>query len=291
MEVGEDWVYRPKARTSGAPFFCARIEKIKADKTPKFQIRLLDGEEEGLRTWVTKVTLKSPWNERDAWSADDERYASAVAVSVTFEESSEFRAVERIVDEIWQARDFDVMRIGWNRVDRGLLLIRDLPTAKKVFGQDLEELLADPLTFTDRFGVLVAPWAATLRWAQRACTVLADDVMRWVDREDKKLRGSVIHGETIYFGRGETWERSPAQCAESFNEQNAVLEALRAWCGVEPVERFDELSALREEVGRLNSIVESALASLRRTGHDKEADALQRTFGYRPQEGPRPSHR
>lgn len=42
------------------------------------------------------------------------------------------------------------------------------------------DVLADPLTFTGRFGVLVAPWTAAERFGRYACQVLADDVMHHV---------------------------------------------------------------------------------------------------------------
>ena len=288
MEVGEDWVYRPKARTLGAPSFHVRIDKIKQAKVPKFQVQLLDGEEAGLRVWVSKGTLMVPWADREAWLADDSHYAAALEASTVSDEAPEYRAMTRLIDEIWN--QFDVLRMGWNRNDSGLLLVGDLAAAKESFGEDLEELIADPLTFTDRFGVTVAPWPAALRWAQRACEVLSDTVMRWVDREERDLRDGVVHGRVYRFSRGEPYEIPPERCAETFDEDYAVLEVLRKWCGAEPLDRFDELKALRDEVVRLNTVVESALASLRRAGLVKEAEALHRQFGYRPGEAPRPRH-
>ncbi len=289
MEPGEEWVYRPKARTAGAPIFRVKIEKVRPGKSPKIQLRVLEGADTGLLLWASKITLKVPWDECDAWRVDEERYELATADSWSWFDTPEYNAAHRLVDEIWSG---SAIQLGWNVPVRALLLVTDLPSAKLEFGQDLEELLADPLTFTDRFGTLVAPKAAALRWAQRACTVLADDVVRWVEREDEQLRNSLIHGETLPMGRGEPpfWI-SPERCAERFDEQNAVLEVLCSWCGAGPKERFDELAARRHEVERLNGVVESALSILRNAGLEGEAENLQRKLGYRPQDRTRPSHR
>lgn len=288
MDAGQEWVYRPKARTPGAPVFRARIEKVRPGKSPKVQIRVLDGEDAGLLTWVSKITLQVPWAQHDAWSADEERYELAVARSASWFDTPEFHAAMRLADEIWTGVG---IQVGYNVPVRGLLLVADAPAAKAAFGQDLEELLADELSFTDRFGTLVAPKDAALRWAQRAAGIRSDEVLRLVQKEEAQLRDSLVHGKTSRQRRGEEYWFPPELCAEWFEDDNAVLQVLRSWCGAKPQERFDELVALREEVERLNAIVQRALSALRAAGLEQAAEDLHRAFGYRPGERERPEHR
>ncbi len=130
------------------------------------------------------------------------------------------------------------MLVGYNVPVRGLLLVADVPAAKAAFGQDLEQLLADALSFTDRFGTLVAPKDTALRWAQRAASLRSEQVLRLVQKEESELRDSLVHGKTSG-RRGEEYWFPPEQRAEWFEDDNAVLQVLRSWCGAKPQERFD----------------------------------------------------
>ena len=56
-------------------------------------------------------------------------------------------------------------------------------------------------------------------------------------------------------------------------------EVLRSWCGVEAVERFDELVELRKEIKRVGDVAQSAITALRATGHASQASQLERELG------------
>lgn len=126
VEVGQEWVYRPRALTSGTPVFRVRVEKIRPSKNSKLQVRILDGEDDGLLTRVSKISLKAPRGERDAWLADDDRYAAAVAVSWQAHGTPEYEA---LVGRSSMRSDLAMVSCtsAGNRPVRGLLLVQDLP--------------------------------------------------------------------------------------------------------------------------------------------------------------------
>ncbi|WP_194892388.1 hypothetical protein [Catenulispora pinisilvae] len=281
-------MYRPRAWTAQAPVHRVRIEKIRAGKGAKVQIRAMDGDEEGMASLVAKTTLKAPWAERDAWKSDDQRYDAAVAASVPALRTTAYQAAAEFIEAIWQRSN--IISIGHVRSTRGLLIVKDLPAAQEEFGAELREVLADPLTFTDRFGTLVAPWPAAERWAAQACRTHADAVARYVAAEEAALRDCVVHGRTIASTPGIGAVLTPEDCADTFEDEMAVLAVLRAWCGEQTADRFDELAALRAEVTRLGVIAEEAIEAVRRAGDSRAADALRYRLGLRQAQAVRPDH-
>lgn len=288
MQAGEEWVYRPRAWTAQAPVHRVRIEKIRAGKGAKVQIRAMDGDEEGMASWVAKTTLKAPWAQRDAWESDEQRYAAAVAASAPALRRAAYDAASEFIYKIWHCSN--ILSLGHARGTRGLLLVKDLPAALEEFGADLPDLLSDPLTFTDRFGTLVAPWPAAERWAAHTCRSHADAVARYATAEEAALRDGVVHGRTFAGSRGPGAILTAEECADMFDDDMAVLEVLRAWCGVQTADRFDELAALRAEVARLGAIAEDAIEVVRRAGDGRAADALQQRLGLRQAQARRPDH-
>lgn len=288
MQAGEEWVYRPRAWTAQAPVHRVRIEKVRAGKGAKVQIRAMDGDEEGMASWVVKTTLKAPWAQRDAWEADDRRYAAAVAASAPALRTAAYDAASEFIYKIWRCSN--ILSLGHAGGMRGLLLVKDLPAALEEFGADLPELLSDQLTFTDRFGTLVAPWPAAEPWAARACRSHADAVARYVTAEEAALRDGVVHGRTFAGSRGLGAVLTAEECAETFDDDMAVLEVLRTWCGRQAADRFDELAALRAEVARLGAIAEEAIEAVRQAGNGRAADALQQRLGLRQAQARRPDH-
>jgi hypothetical protein len=248
----------------------------------------MDGDEEGMASWVAKTTLKAPWAQRDAWEADERRYAAAVAVSASALRTAVYDAAAEFIYKIWRCSS--ILSLGHAKGSRGLLLVNDLPAALEEFGPDLPDLLSDPLTFTDRFGTLVAPWPAAERWAAHACRSHADAVARYATAEEAALREGVVHGRTLPGARGPGSVLTAEECADTFDEDMAVLEVLRTWCGEQAADRFDELAALRAEVARLGAVAEDAIEAVRRAGDVQAADALQRRLGLRQAQVRRPDH-
>lgn len=281
-------MYRPQAWTAQAPVHRVRIEKIRAGKGAKVQIRAMDGDEEGMASWVAKTTLKAPWAQRDAWEADDRRYAAAVAASASALRTAVYDAASEFISLIWQRSS--IVSLGHTKGTRGLLLVTDLPAALEKFGPELPDLLSTPLTFTDRFGTLVAPWPAAERWAAHACRSHADAVARYATAEEAALRDGLVHGRTLPGARGLGSVLTAEECADTFDDDMAVLEVLRTWCGEKAADRFDELAALRAEVARLGTIAEDAIEAVRRAGDGRAADALQQRLGLPQAQARRPDH-
>jgi hypothetical protein len=99
------------------------------------------------------------------------------------------------------------------------------------------------------------------------------------DEEERALR-EAVYGRYYPGRRGrEDWYVDADICAETNEVWKPAYALLRQWCGAEANARFDELQALRTEVRRLGTLVESAISVLREAGQGTIAEALERDLG------------
>ena len=119
---------------------------------------------------------------------------------------------------------------------------------------------------------------------RRAGALLSESILRGVEEEEAKARQEAMHGETITSsGRnGRSFYIEPEQAAKWDAEQpygRPTRELLRRWCGQEAVARQDELTALRNEVVRVDALLSEAIRTLRDAGLKEQAASLERRFG------------
>lgn len=76
-----------------------------------------------------------------------------------------------------------------------------------------------------------------------------------------------------------TWGPYRRRDDRKLDAEAAVLRTVRAWCGDDKADRYDELVALREEVIRLGEMVEKAVKALRDRGHGVIASTIERDLG------------
>jgi hypothetical protein len=70
------------------------------------------------------------------------------------------------------------------------------------------------------------------------------------------------------------YDIAPSRAEERLREEAPIFALIRQWCGQESVEEFEQIQALRAEVGRLRKLVESTATWLRDAGHPQKAARL-----------------
>jgi hypothetical protein len=173
--------------------------------------------------------------------------------------------------------DVDV-RDGYGR-DAGILTIGDIDGVCAALGVEKTLFVDEPLTFVDDDGSLVAPWAVTDRLARHVAPLVADRILAEVERDETKHRRRALYGEHYTGFDGEARYMSPEVCAELDAPWKLAHDVVRQWCGVDAVERFDELLALRDEVLRVGQIAERAIRALDAAGATEPAEELRRELG------------
>lgn len=266
MEIGEIWAYRASPKAVGT--LLSRVEIVRVGgprKNGMVHVRFLDGEEAGLQEWVRAGSMLVPWDDVEAFRADDQREAAVAAASCEVRGSAELEAA-RIAFDLVRPRSRCRLRRG--KADAGVLEIKDLDEIASWLGLDVQELRGVPLLFEDRDGRCLAPWPVTLRLARRVAETIADDVLHEVTRRHEALAEDQ---------RRPSWHRHMDDKQRHFEE--SALRLLGEWCGQEKVHRYDELVALRAEVVRLGELVERAAKALRDRGHHVIAATIERDLG------------
>ncbi len=152
------------------------------------------------------------------------------------------------------------------------VLATELDLDEKQFGDHPDAFVED--------GVVWAPWKVTELVVRAAAQRNSDRILQHVAAEERKAHYEAIHGHYLPPSRGEAIYISPEHSVEFDREYlQPQREVLRAWCGVEAVERVDELVELRKEIKRVGDVAESAIEALHRAGEDAHAAQLRRELG------------
>ena len=170
--------------------------------------------------------------------------------------------------------------IGYN-ARAGVATIHDVDGLAQFLELDPAELRADPLSFIED-NALVVPWSVTQLIAQRAAQRNSDQILRKVEKDEAEHERHKTYGQSYALSRKETPRHIDAEYfveTESEPYNRPCWDLLRRWCGVEAAIRRDELRALRQEVRRLGSLTQQAIASLRVAGQTREADRIERELG------------
>ncbi len=278
MDVGETWCYRERINDAACPLVPAEILQFGPPRSHKVRVRMHGGEYPGLDMWVPKVRLPVPWSEADAWLRDEALYGAAREASRDAVGSVEHEAA---ITAISVHPMPDGILIGYHEGEGAIVEVADLAAVADDLGLDAGALLSEPLAFVDRHGVFVAPWAVARRIAMRVAERHAHLVLAKVDREERELREGAVHGRHVDLSRREQIYIPPERCAERLRNEEPVFELVRAWCGVEAVEKFDEIAALRTEVARLRALIDDTVERLSGQGFEREARRLRKKVAER----------
>ncbi|MFI0860361.1 PE-PGRS family protein [Streptomyces smyrnaeus] len=269
MDVGESWAYRAVPKQLGADVRRVEIVRMSGSgRSARAHIRFVDGEEAGLQEWVASGCLLAPWEEVEAFRADDQAELSLAEASKEVRGGIEFEAARLVLGFV---RPKSRLRLRRTVADAGVLELGPVKDAAQIVGMEPDEFKADPMLHQDRTGRCLAGWPLTERIARGVAQSRADEILPEVDRRQR-----AIDEERMQPSWG-SWRRDDRK----LDAEAAVLRTVREWCGEEKAERYDELVALRAEVVRLGEIVERAVKELRHRGHGVIASTIERDLGVR----------
>jgi hypothetical protein len=272
MDIGEVWAYRARAQDA-----LARVEllRIGTKRPPRVLVRFLDDQFEGKEEWVSPARLKVRWEQAGQWMFAERRWLAVRDASVSAVDSVDHRAAGMVLDSVAPQDFVDV--IGCYR--HAVLTVRDRGLFEAQLGFDAADLAVEPGYVLDD-GTVVAPWPALLKVVKRVAEQKADALLETMAREDAKAEREAIHGSWYRSRRGDDDGHISAEiCAEVDAKYKPARDLVRQWCGAEARGRWDELVALRQEVGRLGHLVDAAINALRKAGAAGQAAELERQLG------------
>ncbi|WP_345580838.1 hypothetical protein [Nonomuraea rosea] len=249
------------------------IEKVAGAN--KYVVRFLDdGDREDT---VPGGRLIVSWAESETWLADERKMAAVVEVSYHAEDTPQYEAVEHLLLE-WEL--IDGIGLGYNARECCSVQIESPTAVCQALGWDRDILLAEPLTYVDRHGVVIAPWSLAVKIARQVAELNGDAIMEKVVDDEYSLKLEAVHGCTIRDPRtGEVTTIHPEYTKERRARSELAMVQIREWCGRKAIRRHDELEALRKEVIRLGMLMERAIRELRRCGQDAIAATMEKDLG------------
>ena len=164
--------------------------------------------------------------------------------------------------------------------DGGAISIAQPDVLASQLGLEVEQLTGHRDAFVED-GVVIAPWEVTELVATTAARRSPEPILEHVESEERQAQKEAIHGRYSRSGRRDNDYYFDAETAREMDLEYSkpIREVLRAWCGVEAVERFDELVELRKEIKRVGEVAQRAIQALRGAGHGSQASRLQRELG------------
>ncbi|MFE0794360.1 PE-PGRS family protein [Streptomyces mutabilis] len=270
MEIGEHWAYRAKSKELGGAVRQVEIVRVgDRGKTGWIHVRFLEGDDAGLQEWVSQGSLVAPWTDVDTFRADDAAESALVEASRHVRGSTEFEAARMILGFV---RPKNKLRLRRTVADAGVLQLSRLDETAPLIGMDITELRSDARVYENRHGMCLAGWPVSERVARHVAGRLADEILPEVDRKQQAIDQERTQP---------AWYSHSRRDDRKLDAEAAVLRTVRAWCGQDKADRYDELVALRAEVIRLGELVEKAVKALRDRGHGVIASTIERDLGVR----------
>jgi hypothetical protein len=246
MHVGEMWAYRERAHTLSCPVVQAEILQFGPKRTGKVRVRLHGGEYPGLDLWVPRVRLRVPWEEAESWLQDEDKLEAARQASEGAQGAAWYDAADLVFSAYPRP---DGILLGWPSGGSTVCITEPRAVAADL-GLRVESLLADALSFIDRYGEFYGPASVAERLAHLVVERFPKEVLAAVATEERELQDEALHGRA--FDTGPWVTRIPAEkCAEELRKREPVFALVREWCGQPARDHYDEIVALRAEVQRL----------------------------------------
>lgn len=268
MEIGEIWAYRDGIDAHGEKLVRVEIVYMDHPRRPGCaHVRLLDGEDAGLQEWASPDRLPVSWAEVEKVRRDDALLEATIKNSEHAHGTVAIEAAKHVFSAV---KATGLFRFRATKPEAGVLEIAEPAKASEWLGWDEAELGDSTDGFRDRHGTYIAAWSMTMRIASRIALRRPDDVLPPVLHRLAEVREE---HESASYGRHRT-SRKLERC-------EAVARLLHEWCGNGAIDRYDEVEALRAEVERLGTVMEAAVAALRRNGHHAIAATIARDLGVR----------
>jgi hypothetical protein len=267
--VGEVWAYRARHHD---PLVQVRVLRFGVKTPRRVLVHFVDEEFEGLQDWVPPSRLKAPWSGMEEFVAREHRWDAVVAPSPPDHDDPEESAAGTVIDLLVAP---ELATTGWNAT-RGTIRIHDVAGLASFLDVDPPELRADVISFEEE-GDLISPWPITLAIARRAAQREPYPVLRYLEKEEAEARREATYG-SWYRRRGAPDDHVPAEICASLDEEHGrpVRALLREWCGANAVDLRAEILSLREEAAAAAALAQAAVELLRRHGHPRDANRLER---------------
>lgn len=223
MQVGEEWAFRGQGHS-------ATLERVEIQhvvprpRRDRYVIRFEDGRQRE----VAQTTLVCPWNEAEVLQARLEMEA------LVHHQQGEHRAgvaVERVLS---------LLPTDVAEVDRGRVLIRDESRLESMLGVRAQDLYTECGGIPKDGGTLTSALAAE-RIAVAVCQRYPAAALSTVSDSEK---GDVGDSDRYDPYRGVRWGQADAR------------DAVRRWCGLHAVERFEGWADVRDGLAHLGELVE-----------------------------------
>lgn len=271
LVVGQRWAYRARQVD---PYVEVELLRLGNRRPSRVLVRFVDSAAEGAEEWVTPKRLKVLWADVAERIARDQRWDRLHAEGGLTE--VEDMALTWVLEPLLDSNVAEPVWSGRN----GILSITDPTGLAALTGLAVEEL-DHPSAFVED-GAVFVPWPISQRVAIALLQANPDRVLEAVDEEERQARQEAIYGAPSQWDNGATIP--PERCREFDAEHRAPIRKLvREWAGIQVIERFDELAALRTEVVRVGNIAESAIRALHAAGKTQKANDLRRQLGMRPE--------
>lgn len=269
MEPGESWAYRARGID---PLVEVHVVRQGVQKPARVLVRFVGDEFEGKEEWVPPARLKVLWSEAAEYQAREQRWSRVSSAGPDSEDPRHYAAGE-ILDEFL---DSGLATFNYREGSSITIRLPDALAAK--LGLRVEQFIDYPEAFIED-GAVIAPWPATELVARTVAEQNAKKILHRVKGEEKKAQFEAIHGRQRFGGRPDDFV-SPEIAEEVDQEFSApVREVLRSWCGVENLERFEELAELRKEIRRVGDVAQRAISALRAHGQETLASELESDLG------------
>ncbi|MER8003370.1 PE-PGRS family protein [Streptomyces sp. NPDC095613] len=267
MEIGEHWAYRARPKDLGSEVLHVEVVRVGGSgRSGWVHVRFLEGDAAGLQEWVSSGSLVAPWADVDTFRADDAAETALAEASRHVRGSTDFEAARMILGFV---RPKNRLRLRRTVADAGVLELSRLDETAPLIGMDAAELRGDAMVYENRHGMCLAGWSVTERVARQVAGRLADEILPEVNRKQQGIEQE----------RAQSWYSYSRRDDRKLDAESAVLRTVRAWCGEDKADRYDELVALRAEVIRLGELVEKAAKALRDRGHGVIASTIERDLG------------
>ncbi|WP_328329523.1 PE-PGRS family protein [Streptomyces sp. NBC_00455] len=268
MEIGEHWACRARPKDLGGAVRQVEVVRVGGPgRSGWIHVRFLEGDAAGLQEWVSSGCLVAPWADVVTFRVDDAAELTLVESSRHVRGSTDFEAARLILGFV---RPKNRLRLRRTVADAGVLELSSLDETAPLIGMDAAELRSDAMVYENRHGMCLAGWPVTERVARHVADRLADEILPEVDRKQQGIEQERAQPSWYSYSRRDD---------RKLDAEAAVLRTVRAWCGEDKADRYDELVALRAEVIRLGELVEKAAKALRDRGHGVIASTIERDLG------------
>ena len=220
-------------------------------------MRFEDNAYEGLEEWVPPGRLKVPWPLMEAFRLEEERWAAVISDTPDrdqVEVSAATEVYELTVD----------VEIACLAPDGSYLTLIDIDTLAGLSGVPHVLVEDHPLTFRSKAGALVVCWSVALEVARELARHHSSTILAAVAFQEARQRFEAVHGRNDP-GRG----GAPDAVIDAATVRAVDVEMgrprrdmLRAWCGAEAIDRWDELNDFREAADRAHTIAHEAIVAL-----------------------------